>query len=180
MIVSGKVTTGVLRGKPLIEKIYFRLVGIVGFTPFKGTMDLQLEKEINIEAYATKAVEHKFIDGTLHRDCWLAPIILHIRKERTDESGSTPSASKHTGVQYEQYECWAMQQVDGIYPKNIIEIIAKDKLRDKFNLEDGDVVKIEFTSDKEKGGPRGTQHTRSKTPLSVFKKKKGSYSKSQK
>ncbi|MBI4162881.1 MAG: DUF120 domain-containing protein [Candidatus Aenigmarchaeota archaeon] len=151
MIVSGKVTTGVLRGKPLIEQIYFRLVGILGFTPFKGTMDVQMDKELNIEGYSTKSVEHKFIDGTLHRDCWLAPVILHVGAER--------------------YDCWAMQQVDGIYPKNIIEIIAKDKIREIFNLKDGDAVKIQFTGNEKKGGPRGIIH-KGKTPLAIFKKKK--------
>ncbi len=153
-IFTGKLTSGVLRGKPLIEKIYFRLVGILGFTPFKGTMDIQFEEEVNLEVYATKAVEHKFIDGTLHRDCWLAPIILHIGNEK--------------------YECWAMQQVDGIYPKSIIEVIAKDHLKEKFNLKDGGVVKVEFTIDEQKGGPRGHPHERihkGKTPLARFKKK---------
>ena len=148
MMMSGKVVTGVLRGKPLIEKIYFRLIGILGFSPYKGTMDIQLEEEINIEAHSTKAVEHKLIDGQLHRDCLLAPVTLHIKDKQNDDL---------------QYDCWAMQQVDGIYPKNIIEIIAKDKLRDMFNLNDNDVVRVEFTAHKEVKG---------KTPLSIFKKKK--------
>ena len=149
MIISGKITTGVLRGKPLIDRIYFRLVGLLGFSPFKGTLDVQAEKEIDLGRYATKSVEHRLQDGSLLKECWLAPINLRIKdKQNSPET---------------RYECWAMQQCEGIYQKNIIEIIAKDKLRDLFGLKDGDKIKIEFTAQEK---------PKKKTPLSFLKKNK--------
>jgi|SRR3989344_6400855 len=145
MQVSAHVVTGVLRGKPLIDKIYFRLVGILGFTPFKGTLDLKLEKTIDIGKHATKSVEHKILDGSIIRECWLAPVVIKFGSK--------------------EHNCWAMQQCNGIYPKDIVEIIAKEKLRDVLGISDNDVVKIEFIKHAENTGKK-------KTPLHFLKKRK--------
>src|SRR3989338_2300669 len=129
MQVSARVVTGVLRGKPLIDRIYFRLVGILGFTPFKGTLDLKLEEPIDISRYATKSIEHKITDSSTLRECWLAPVIIKFGNK--------------------EHDCWAMQQCNGINPKDIVEIIAKEKLRDVLGIGDNDMVKIEFIEHKQ-------------------------------
>ncbi len=138
MRISGVVFSGVLRGQPLIDMYYYRLVGIIGFEPFKGTMDVKLERRINIKMYATKTIEHVLMDGSKMINAYLMPVNFIIRKEGNEE----------------RYPCWAMQQTEGIYEDDVIEIVAKDSLRGKFGLEDGNMIELEFQETKaEKKAP---------------------------
>ncbi len=134
MRISGVVFSGVLRGQSLIEVYYYRLVGIVGFEPFKGTMDIKLERRIDMKQSATKTVEHILMDGSKIINAYLMPVEIIIRKAGNEE----------------RYSCWAMQQADGIYGDDIIEIIAKDSIKSKFGIEDGNMIEIEFQETKTK------------------------------
>ncbi len=128
MRVNGVVFSGALRGRPLISIYYFRLVGLLGFEPFKGTLDVKLNRSINITLYATKAIDHVLPDGSRMVNAQLAPANIILQKDGLEE----------------KYACWAMQQVNGIYEKDVVELIAKHRLSEKFGLEDGNLIELEF------------------------------------
>lgn len=118
--------TGVLRGRSLIDIYYPRIVGTLGFEPFKGTMNVKLEKAVDIAMFSPKSIEHVLMDGGKMVYAYLAPIILSPKKKPED------------------YHCWAMKEpTDPV--KDTIEVIAKDNLREKFSLKDDDDVEITFT-----------------------------------
>ena len=74
MKVRGEVFSGALRGMPLIEKYNARLIGLLGFRPFKGTMDVRLERNVDIKPFATKTIEHVISDGSKKINAYLAPV----------------------------------------------------------------------------------------------------------
>ena len=126
MKFNGKIMTGVLRGRSLIDIYYPRIVGSLGFEPFKGTMNVKLEKAVDISIFSPKSIEHVLMDGKKMVYAYLAPIIFSPKKAP------------------EEYHCWAMKEPSDPV-KDTIEIIAKDNLREKFSLEDNDDVEITFT-----------------------------------
>jgi CTP-dependent riboflavin kinase len=128
MRVKGHVFSGVLRGQPLIDIYFHRIVGLLGFEPFRGTMDVELDKPIDIQMFATKEIEHVLMDGAKRTEAHLAPVDLIFSGEGGEE----------------RYRCWAMQQLEGPYGKDVVEIIAKDRLSDKFHLAEGREIEIEF------------------------------------
>jgi len=125
MQLKGKVITGAMRGSSLIDIHFDRLVGILGFMPYRGTMDIRLEKSMDITRFSTKAIEHILLDGSKKTDAYLAPVKIIIKGE--------------------EYNCWAMRQKNYIYSDTRLEIIAKENLRDKFALKDGDDVDVVMT-----------------------------------
>jgi len=129
MRIKGVVFSGVLRGKPLIEIYYYRLVGLLGFEPYMGTFDVKLTRSIDTTLYATKSLEHVLMDGKRLINAYLAPVNVIFKKNDAEE----------------KYPCWAMQQADGIYGQDVVEIIAKDSLKEKFGIEDGNIVELEFS-----------------------------------
>jgi riboflavin kinase len=124
MRVKGKVVAGVLRGEHLIEKYRPRLLGVLGFEPFPGTLNVRTERKIDLKFYATKTLDHILLDGSRHVEGYLARVKLISRDE--------------------EYECWAFRQRPDPHGPYFVEIIAKENLRTKFGLKDGDEVEIEF------------------------------------
>ena len=126
--IKGRVFVGVMRGWGMISHFFDRLKGILGFVPFKGTLNIKLEREIDIHQYATKSIDHILIDGTRHLDALIAPVILTVGSE--------------------EYVCWAMrdmsERMSGIYTKDIVEIVAKENLSEKFGLKNDDEVIVTF------------------------------------
>lgn len=139
MRLKGKVSPGVLRGELLIEKFFYRIKAILGFEPYKGTLDVKLEKPVEIEDFATKAIDHILVDGSRMVEAHLAPIILHVEKD---------------GMQ--DHECWAIRPSHYTHGKEMVEIINKEKLKEKFALKDGDEVEVTFFEQRRpKKGPPG-------------------------
>ena len=174
MKVRGEVFSGTLRGEPLIEKYYARLIGLLGFRPFKGTMDVKLERNVDIRSFSSKSMEHTLADGKKKVTTYLA--LVKIRKfyqqynmmeikgnqkrllKDYDELVETAKVkiSVDTGaVEEDGYECWAAQFKNGIYDTSIIELVAKDSIKDMLGIRDGDAVEIEFVEQdvKDKGKP---------------------------
>ncbi|MBI5061287.1 MAG: DUF120 domain-containing protein [Candidatus Aenigmarchaeota archaeon] len=127
MIVKGVIFPGVARGETYINIMFDRIRGLIGFTPSPGTMNLKLEQKVDMSMHETKRVEHILLHGKPRIDARLAPVVLHVTKD-----------GEHS------YDCWAIRQEKGIYGKDVLEIIAKDNLRQKFGLQDGDTVGVEF------------------------------------
>ncbi len=132
MIVKGVIFPGVARGENYINIFYDRICGLVGFRPYPGTMNLKMEGKIDMSVHEARRVEHILLNGKPRIDARLAPVVLHL--ERNGEKIA--------------YECWAIRQEKGVYGKDIIEIIAKDNLRQKFGLEDGQGIGVEFKQTK--------------------------------
>ena len=130
MKFKGTVIAGAMRGKPLIEIYLYRLKSILGFEPYKGTMDIRLEKPINLEAYSTKEISHVLLNGSKKMEAYLAPVTLEIKGEK--------------------YECWAIRQEESVYSDTRLEIVAKDNIKEKFSLKDGDAVAVELFSQPRK------------------------------
>lgn len=133
MIVRGFVFSGVNRGGRLIEHYYDRLVGLVGFKPFKGTLDVKLDHEIDFTKYSNKQIDRIMTDGTRIVDALLMPVNIIIDKEGTTV----------------KYPCWALHQEKGLYNNklygnDVIEIIAKERLKDALGIEDRQFLKIEI------------------------------------
>ena len=89
MKIKGNVTVGPMRGKQLIEKFFFRLSGIIGYEPFKGTLDVRLENKIDIKLYATKTIDHILLDGAKKIDAYLAPIIVSAKGQDVADDAHT-------------------------------------------------------------------------------------------
>jgi len=131
MRVKGTVFPGVARGETYINIYFDRIRGLIGFTPSPGTLNLKLEKPVDISMHETKRVEHILLHGKPRIDARLAPAILHVRD-------------------HAPYDCWVIRQEKAIYRKDVLEIIAKDNMREKFDLKDGDVIELEFKETRKK------------------------------
>lgn len=140
MRLKGSIATGVSRGEQLIEKFFFRIKAILGFEPYKGTLDVRLERPVEIEDYATKTIDHILVDGRKMVEAHLAPVVLHIKQED----------------KVHDHECWVIRPSNYTHGKEMIEIINKEKLKDRFSLKDGDEVEVTFFEQtKKRGGPPG-------------------------
>ena len=128
MKVRGRVVSGALSGTPLVEYHFYQLVGTLRFEPYKGTLDIKLNREIDVRKFATRRIERVLMDGSSHVDLVLAEIMLIITR----------------GDSETRHKCWAMQRTSGVIKRNVIEIIDRHSLRGKYSLNDGDAVEIEF------------------------------------
>lgn len=125
----GTIRAGVSRGAPLVDAYFFRLIGILGYEPFKGTLNVKLQGVVDIREYSTKQISHVLMDGTTQVYAYLAPIIFAAKGQN--------------------YECWAISEPENTKGAEI-EVLAKDNLHDKFGLKDGDTVEITFFEQKKK------------------------------
>ncbi|MBI2232673.1 MAG: DUF120 domain-containing protein [Candidatus Aenigmarchaeota archaeon] len=140
MRLKGRVVPGAMRGGMLIEKFYFRIKALLGFEPFKGTLNIKLEKPVEIEDFTTKTVDHILLDGRRMIEVYLAPAVLHV----------------HAGGKMHDHESWAVRFAAPHQQKDLIEIIDKEKLEEKLNLKEGTELEITlFEQRKPEKGPPG-------------------------
>ena len=104
--------------EPYIEFIEER----VGFNPYPGTLNLRMNEE-EARKIKERATEHR-MDPLNHEGRELGGLTLY----EAEINGE---------------ECCVVQPDLTRYGEEVLEIVAPDNLRKKFNLEDGDVVKIE-------------------------------------
>ena len=188
MRVRGEVFSGALRGTPLIEKYYSRLVGLVGFRPFKGTMDVKLERSIDIRPFSSKTMEHVLTNGRKIITAHLAHVrirkfsavyqIMELRtkqKEMVEHAKKMEDSAERFSIKTSHeiddpfYDCWAIQFMNGIYGKDIVELIAPEMIKEKLELGDNDTVEIEFKEIKEPRAnrlpePRGIKESSESSP----------------
>lgn len=131
--LTGKIFTGVLRGTPLLDVYFHRIVGLIGYEPYKGTMNVRLERKIKFELYFTRAIDQILMDGTRKVDALLAPVHLRIRDNEID--------------------CWAIRQPGGVYGEDVIEIVSKRNLKQEFSLKDNDEIGLTFFEQPPKKKP---------------------------
>jgi riboflavin kinase len=123
-VLKGKVLSGIGNFSYWMEKLEAHYLRKTGVKLFPGTLNVQLE-----EPYS------------------LPPDPLRLEKE---EYGGSVSVSivPCTFMGHAAYilRTDANEQGRGHHAKNIIEIASVVKLRDAFNLQDGDVVEVEIDS----------------------------------
>jgi len=124
MLLKGKVFHGLHRGGPLIERYFYRIKGLLGFEPFKGTLNIQLEKEIDLSEYVTKKLEHFGPNGTHVIEARFIPAKLILKKDEIEQP------------------CWIFKEENGPYRDDVIEIISDKCLEKEFGIKEGDVVEI--------------------------------------
>ena|SRR3989344_5642968 len=128
MIIRGKLVHGPMRGEGLVEHFYYRIIHTLKFEPFKGTLDVKTEKDIDIEKYATVVLDHILLDGRRMIDAYLCPAtIRHGEKE---------------------HKAWIIQKHKDVHNKGIIEVISKDKIMDAMGLKYGDDIEVEIPDTK--------------------------------
>lgn len=173
MRVRGEVFSGVLRGTPLVEKYFPRLIGLLGFRPFLGTVDVRLERNVDISAFAAKTIEHVLRDGRRKVDAYLAPVrikkltsvysLMQVREEekqilarlkKLEETAKKKLAVESEHVEEPAYDCWAAQFRNGIYKNDVAELISKDMIKERLGIGDGDTIEIEFFEANKKKKPK--------------------------
>lgn len=132
MILKGKIVHGVLRGEALIEKYYHRLRNVLGFAPFKGTLNIQIEKPINIKDFELKRIEHVLMSGRKWVDVRLAPAILYFKQNN----------ERH------KFNCWIIREDKSVHYPDLIEILTKENIREKVDFKTGTQVEIEINKVK--------------------------------
>jgi riboflavin kinase len=142
ILIVGIVSSGMKEGAyyVAIKGYYDQFKEKLGFIPFKGTLNLELNdlnKNLLIENFDTRI-----------------PIIIEGFKDENSERTYGPVRC---------YECYLSRlddqskKINGIilkierthHKKNIIEILAEPYLRDYLHLKDGDKVRIELKKDSE-------------------------------
>lgn len=93
-----------------------------GFNPYPGTLNLRMNEE-EARKIKERATEHR-MDPLNHEGRELGGLTLY----EAEINGE---------------ECSIVQPDLTRYGEEVLEIVARDNLRKKFNLEDGDLVKIE-------------------------------------
>lgn len=128
MKLEGEVTSGLGKGAYYMGKEVYqrRFNESVGFRPFPGTLNLEVDEEKRKEfESSTESIEIKDVeeDGERFSDVTATPVEIEgvegalIRLEITD------------------------------HPLSIAEVIAPVELREKLGLEDGDTVALEDLND---------------------------------
>ena len=128
MIIKGKIVHGVLRGEALIERHYNRLRNVLRFDPFKGTLNIQIEKPIDIKDFELKRLEHVLMSGRTWVDVRLAPAILHFKKDN----------------EHHKFNCWIIREEKSVHYPDVIEVLSKENIKEKFDFKTGTEVEIEL------------------------------------
>lgn len=126
MIIRGIVTSGAVRGEDLIKIYEDRIAHQIGYKPFLGTLGVKMEKNVRIEDYVTRRVEHLLLNGRPQVYVYLVPVSLKILKSSNGE------------------DCWIAKVPSASSIDSVIEIIAPSDLRKKYDLKDEDEVEITF------------------------------------
>lgn len=124
MKIDGEVTTGLGKAAYFLSQEFYtrEFKKNLGFVPFPGTLNV-----IVSEQYLDEIGEIKNNCENLIKPDEGFGAVKYIEAKLNDEiDGAIVFPAKTT------------------HEENYLEFIAKDKLRDKLNIEDGDVVSLEF------------------------------------
>lgn len=121
LTLRGIVISGKGEGKKYLALHWVKnqIEGKLGFTPYEGTLNLKLSQE----------------NAKLREEL-----------ERVEALEICPPKGYCVGMIFrakiDTYECGVIIPKTESYPKNIIEIVAHEKLRRKLDLKNGDEVKV--------------------------------------
>lgn len=125
MELEGEVTSGLGKGKYYMSKQVYQeeFDDKLGFRPFPGTLNLKVDED-----------ERKEFEENGET--------LEIRE--VYEDGERLSNVDVTPCRIGEVECGLLKLEFTEYPDSIAEIVAPVDLREKFDLEDGDRIKINY------------------------------------
>lgn len=119
IIFSGKGEAARFIELPWVKR---QIVEKLGFTPYRGTLNIELTKE-EFEKRAllekAQAIEISPVKGFSRGKCFKANLM-------------------------DKLECAIVIPEIPNYPENVIEVIAPTNLREKLKLKDGDYVEVEI------------------------------------
>ena len=124
MKLNGEVTTGLGKAAFFLSQDFYvkNFIKNCGFKPFPGTLNIIIP-----EVYLSHINEVKDSCENIikpEEDFGAVKYIKAILNDKINGAIVFPAKTEHT--------------------ENYLEFIAQDKLRDKLNLKDGDIVSIEF------------------------------------
>ncbi|HEX55039.1 MAG: riboflavin kinase [Candidatus Altiarchaeales archaeon] len=125
LIIKGTVTTGIGEGAYYVREYMEKFREKIEFEPFPGTLNLRVERIPYIEKYISGVIEGFERDGRSFGNIGFIPVRLIVGDKKEDCLLIIPERTHH---------------------KDEIEIISRFNLRKKFNLKDGDSVKVEIIS----------------------------------
>jgi riboflavin kinase len=124
LCIKGTVFSGKGEGARFIELPWVKrqIVEKLGFTPYRGTLNIELAKE-EFENRAllekTQAIEISPVKGFSRGRCFKANLM-------------------------DKLECAIVIPEIPNYPENVMEVIAPTNLREKLQLRDGDSVEVKI------------------------------------
>lgn len=124
LCIKGIVFSGKSEGAKFIELPWVKrqIVEKLGFTPYRGTLNIELTKE-EFEKRAllekAQAIEISPVKGFSRGKCFKANVM-------------------------DKLECAIVIPEVPNYPENVIEVIAPTNLREKLQLRDGDSVEVKI------------------------------------
>lgn len=124
VVLTGRVVTGVGNFAYWIELLNDHYLRKTGLRLFPGTLNVELEEEYSVPDGATR-LEAEEYGGT---------VSVNIVPCRVFDEAAVI-------LRTDRYE-WG----DGTHPKTLVEVACEVKLREKYGLRDGDVVRIEVGS----------------------------------
>ena len=125
VVLTGKVETGVGNFSYWIERLHEHYLRKTGMSLFPGTLNVRLEEGYSVPA-DSPSLEGREYGGTVN--VYIVPCRIFgeravILRPYAAEHGEDPD------------------------DRNIVEVACEVKLRDKYNLRDGDVVRVEVLAD---------------------------------
>ena len=124
MKLDGEVTTGLGKAAYFLSQDFYveNFIKNCGFKPFPGTLNIIVPESYLNQINNVKDNCENIIKP--EEDFGAVKYIKAVLNDEVEGAIVFPAKTEHT--------------------ENYLEFIAEDKLRDKLNLEDGDVVSIEF------------------------------------
>jgi len=130
--LTGRVTSGMGEGRHYISLPGYerQFENLLGYTPFAGTLNVDLDEESVRERARLEAFEPIFVEGWEDEERTYGPVFCW---PATLEAGDT----------YEPAHVIAPERTH--HGKDQIELVAPDRLRDELDLDDGDEIIIHVT-----------------------------------
>ncbi|ENN96130.1 riboflavin kinase [Methanocaldococcus villosus KIN24-T80] len=124
MIIKGKIISGKGEGRYYlsIKKYKKDIRKLLNFEPYEGTLNLKLNMDFNIENFNYLETEDFILNGKKYFGVRLLPVKIKVRDGVICGAIISPKKTDHG--------------------RDVIEIIAPIKLREKYNLKDGDVLEV--------------------------------------
>jgi len=122
--ISGKVFSGLGEGKYYISQENYKngLKSILGFEPFLGTLNIRISKKELYKMEIIRLKGRKYIPPFEKDGRVFGKVYVYNAELKGEKIGTIiPERTHYTDV---------------------LEIVAKDNLRQKFNLKDGDVLEV--------------------------------------
>ncbi len=134
--IKGKIISGTGAGAKIMQDYLQKFKDIFKLSIFPGTLNLQLEKEFDLQEPKQNEKTKQDSASSL---CWEGYI----------DGFTKPDGTKRGGVYFlkakiKNIPVFIIRPVLTKHPKNIIELIAPINIRKQYGLKDGDLLEVYF------------------------------------